>query len=97
MLWKEEHSPRVKKARKPTLRGGWESVFSGRHMDKVTQETHAVSVMTLWPLETRAVVRAEKGRSSSPASHSKTKRTDGEEQKASQGSSNKQENSERKE
>ena len=34
-----------------------------------------------------------KGRSSSPASHSKAKRTDGEEQKSPQGSGNKQENS----
>ena len=36
-LWKEEQSPRVKKERKPTLRGKWESVFSGRHMDKCSK------------------------------------------------------------
>ena len=41
------------KGKKPTLRGEWESVFSGRHMDNVPQETHAVSVIV-------AVVRNEK-------------------------------------
>ena len=46
MLWKEDQSPRVKKERKPAERGEWESVFSGRHMDNVPKETHAVAVMT---------------------------------------------------
>ena len=45
-LWKEDPQPRVKEERKPTLRGKWESVFSGRHMDNVPKETHAASVMT---------------------------------------------------
>ena len=49
-----------KKERKPTLRGKWESVFSGRHMDSVPKEAHAVSVMTKQPLATVAVVRDEK-------------------------------------
>ena len=35
----------VKKGRKPTLRGKWRSVFSGRHMDNVPEETHVVSVV----------------------------------------------------
>ena len=48
MFWNEDQSPRVKKERKPTLRGKWESVFSGSHMDNVSKETHAVSVMTHW-------------------------------------------------
>ena len=49
MLWKEGQSPRVKRERKPSLRGKWESVFSGRHMDNVPEETHVVSVMTHRP------------------------------------------------
>ena len=60
MLWKEDQSPRVKKERKPTLRGKWESVFSGRHTDNVPKETHAVSVMTPRPLATVAVTRDQK-------------------------------------
>ena len=59
MLWNDDQLPRVKKETKPTLKGKWESVFSGKHMDNVPKETHLVSVMTLWPLETRAKV--EKG------------------------------------
>ena len=46
MLWKGDQSPRVKQERKLTLRGKWERVFSGRHVDNVPEETHAVSVMT---------------------------------------------------
>ena len=46
---------------KPALRGKWESVFSGKHTDNVPKETHVVSVMTFWPLETRAKVSDEKG------------------------------------
>ena len=46
MLWKEDQSPRVKKERKPTLRGKCDSVFSGRHMDNVPKDTHVASVMT---------------------------------------------------
>ena len=52
-------------------------------MDNVPKETHAVSVMTQYPLETAAKARDEKGRSSSPASHTKAKQTDGEGQKSS--------------
>ena len=54
-------SPRVKKERKPTLRGKWESVFIGRHMDNVRKETHVVSVIPDKHKETCAVVRDEKG------------------------------------
>ena len=61
MLWKEDQSPRVKKERKPTLRGKWEGVFNGKHMDNVPKETHVVSAMTQWPLETVALARDEKG------------------------------------
>ena len=49
-----------KQERKPTLRWKWDSVFSGRHLDKVPKETHVVSVMTHKPLETVAKVRDEK-------------------------------------
>ena len=66
-----------KKDTKPTLRGKWASVFSGKHMDNVPKETHAVAVVTTSPVEKRAKVR----RSSSPPFHSKAKQTDGEEQK----------------
>ena len=31
----------------PALKGKWESVLSGRHMDNVPKETHAVSVLTM--------------------------------------------------
>ena len=60
MLWKEDQSPRVEKERKPVLRGKWESVSSGKHMDSVPEETHVVSVMTQWPLAAVALVRDEK-------------------------------------
>ena len=71
MLWKGDQSPRVKKEREPTLRGKREGVFSGRDMDNVPKETHVVSFMTPSPVETRAKGQRRKGRSSSPASHSK--------------------------
>ena len=61
MLWNEDQPPRVKKERKRTLRGMWESVFRGRHLDNVPKETHVVSVMTqAKPLGTAAKVRDEK-------------------------------------
>ena len=61
MLWKGDQLPRVTRETKLTLRGKWESVFSGRHKDNVPQETHVVSVMTLYLLlATGAVVRDEK-------------------------------------
>ena len=59
MLWNEDQLPRVKKERKPTLRGKWESVSSGRHMDNVPKETHVVSPMILH-LGTDARIRKEK-------------------------------------
>ena len=49
-----------KKERKLTLRGKWESVFSGRHINIVRKETHEVSFMTDQPLETLALSRDEK-------------------------------------
>ena len=48
------------KETKPTSRGKWESVFSGRHMDNVPKETHVVPVMTHKTLETEDKVRDEK-------------------------------------
>ena len=42
MLWNEDQLPRVKKETKPTLRGKWKSVFCGRHMHNVPEETRAV-------------------------------------------------------
>ena len=60
MLWKGDESPRVKKERKLMLLRKWKSVFSGRHMDNVPEETHVVSVMTQEPLETVAMVRDKK-------------------------------------
>ena len=53
-------TPRVKKERKPALKGKYESVFSGRHMDSVPKETHVVSVMIQESLATVARVRVEK-------------------------------------
>ena len=66
MLWNEDQLPRVKKERRPTLRGQWESVISGKHMDNAAKETHVASVMTHWPLETEYEVRDEKGDSLLP-------------------------------
>ena len=60
MLWKGDQSPRVNKGTKLTLKGKWESVFSGEHIGNVPKETHVVSVMTHWPLETVIVARDEK-------------------------------------
>ena len=54
-------------------------------MDNVPKETHVVSVMTPNTLETVAKVKDERRRSSSPASRTKAKRTDGEGQQSSQG------------
>ena len=67
MLWNGDQSPRVKKERKPTLRGKWESVFSGGHKDNVPKETHAVSVMTHKPPGNSGEGQRRKGRSSSLA------------------------------
>ena len=73
-VWKEEQSARVKKERKPTLRGKWQSVFSGRHMDNVQKEMLFQSGQT----STRRPVRwRRKGRSSSPAPNSKAKTDEG--------------------
>ena len=60
MLWNEDQSPRVKEETKPTLRGKWKSVFSGRHMDNVPKETRVVSVMKHKTLETVDKVRDER-------------------------------------
>ena len=93
MLWNGDQSPRVKKERKPTLRGKWESVFSGRHMDNVPKETHVVSVMTSKTLDTEAKARDEKDDRLLLASIRRQNRLDGEGQKSSQGSDSKQESS----
>ena len=68
--------------RKACVGGEWESVFSGNHRDNARKKTHVVSVMTNKHKETCAVVRDEKGRSSSPAPNSKAKTDDGEEKSA---------------
>ena len=83
MLWNEDQSPRVKSERKPTLREKWESVYNGSHRQCFKGDSCSFS---------HAGQRG-KGRSSSPASHSKAKQTDGEGQKSSQGLGSKQENS----
>ena len=44
MLWKEDQSPRVRKGRKPSLRGEWDNVFSGMNLHNVQKETHVVPV-----------------------------------------------------
>ena len=62
--------------RKRTLRGKWKSVFSGRHIDNVSKETRVVSVTTQ-DSGNRGNCQRRKGRSSSLASHSKAKQTDG--------------------
>ena len=62
-------------------------------MDNVAKETHAVSVMPQKPLETAAKATDEKGRSSSQASLTKAKQTDGEGQKTSNESGNQEESS----
>ena len=89
MLWKGDQSPRVKKKAHVERKVGecfqWQA-----HDHLIPEETHAVSVMTQ-----RSLSKGQKrqGRSSSPASHSKAKQTDGEEQKSSQISGSKQESS----
>ena len=50
-------------------------------MDSVPKETDVVSVMIQECLETSGSGQRQKGRSSSPASHSKAKQTEGEGQK----------------
>ena len=54
-------------------------------MDSVQKETHVVSVMTDYHKETCAVVRDEKGRSSSPAPNSKAKTDEGGEKSSNTG------------
>ena len=76
MLWKRISHQELK--RKPTLRGKWETVFSGRHTDNFPKETRVVSVILQWPLATVTPGQRGKRRSSSPASHSKAKQSDGE-------------------
>ena len=76
--WKGCQSPRVTKETKPTWKGKWKSVFSGRHKDNVPKETRVVSVMSHDLLEIKAEkAKDKKVRSSSPASHSKSEQTDG--------------------
>ena len=78
----EDQLPRVKKDTMPALRGKWESVLSGKHMDNVPKEILVVSVMTS-KTGNKGKGERRKGRSSSPASHSKAIQTDGEEHKSS--------------
>ena len=78
-----------KKERKPTLRGKWESVFSGGHMDNVPKETHVVSLMTSKTLEKEDAVRGEKDDRLLLHPIRRQNRLDGEGQKSSQGSGSK--------
>ena len=94
MLWKRSSVTKSQMEKEPTLRGKWKSVFSGKHMDNVPKGTHVVSHVVFscsFSHDTQASGnrsrgQRRKGRSSSPASHSKAKRTDGEGHKSSQGS-----------
>ena len=82
MLWNEDQLPRVKNENKPKLKGKWESVFSGKHMDNFPKGTHVVSVMNQH--QVRGGQRSQTKRlSSSPASNSKAKQTDVKGQKSS--------------
>ena len=67
-----------KKETQPTLRGKWESVFSGKHTDNFPKEIRVVTVMTHKLLETRAVVRDTKGARLLPHPVRRQKQTDGE-------------------
>ena len=98
MLWNEDQSSRVKRERKPTLRGKTEreSVFSGTHMDNVPKETHVVPVMTHKTLETEDKAIYEKDDRLLPHLFRQQKQTDGEGQKSSQGSGSKKEDSKRR-
>ena len=40
-VWNEDHLPRAKKETKPSLRGNWESLFSGKHTDNVPKATQS--------------------------------------------------------
>ena len=75
-----------------TLRGEWESVLSGRHMDNVPEKTHVVSVMTSKTLETEDKVRGEQDDRLLLHPFEGEQQTDGEVQKTSKGSGSKQEN-----
>ena len=89
----ERISHQESKRKESLLREESGSVFSGRHMDNVPEETHVVSVMTQKPIGNSGKGQRQKGRSSSLASHSEAKQTEGEGQKSSKGSCNKQESS----
>ena len=91
MLWNEDQLPRVKKETKPTLRGKWESFQWKAHGQCSTGDSGSFC-HDLPASGNKGEGQRRKGQSSSPASHSKAKQTDGEEQKSSQGSGNKQEN-----
>ena len=87
MLWKGDQSPKVKKERKPTWRGKWESVFSGQ-CSKGDSCTFSHDIQASG---NSSGAQRRKGRSSSPASHSKAKQTDGEGQTPSEESGNRDE------
>ena len=93
MLWRQEISHQESKRKESQCWEESESDFSGRHTDNFPKETHVVPVMTQLLSENSGAGRRRIGRSSSTASHSKAKQTDGKGQKSSQGSGSKQENS----
>ena len=81
MLWIEDQVPRVEKETKPSLRGKWECFQWKAHGQCSEGDSCSFSHDTL-ASGNKGEGRRRKGRSSSPASHSKAKQTDGEEQKS---------------
>ena len=78
MLWNGVQSPRVKKETKPMLKGKWKSVFSGKHIGQCSNgDPCSFSHDPLLASGKRGSSQGRQGRSSSLASHGKSKQTDG--------------------
>ena len=77
ILWKGVQSPRVKKETRPMLRGKWECFQWKAHGQCSKGDSCCFSHDSL-ASGNRASSHRRKGRSTSPASHSKAKQTDGE-------------------
>ena len=83
MLWKEDQSPRVNKERKPTLRGKWDSVFSGTHIVAAKEPLETVALATdekddrLLPHPIRRQTARDKNPSKSQARKRKALQTKG--------------------
>ena len=63
--WRGDQYPKVKKERKPTLRGKWENAINGKQTDNVRKEIQVVSV-TNPHLETDAREDEKNNRSLQP-------------------------------